>query len=56
MKRVSLALIALCLLAAAGTAETLDLSALQGAEEAALVSEAPWEYPLPYELDRKSVV
>ncbi|MBR1409278.1 MAG: M15 family metallopeptidase [Clostridia bacterium] len=50
MKRVSLVLIALCLLAAAGIAETLDISALQGAEEAALISEAPWEYPLPYEL------
>lgn len=57
MKTLSSALLAVCLLLAlsvTGAAEMLDLSKLGDIEEAQMIEEAAWTYPIPYELLKTS--
>lgn len=57
MKTLSSALLAICLLLApgvTGAAEMLDLSKLGDIEEAQMIEEAAWTYPIPYELLKTS--
>lgn len=57
MKTLSSALLAVCLLLAlsvTGAAEMLDLSKLGDIEEAQMIEEAVWTYPIPYELLKTS--
>lgn len=54
MKGVLAAALILVLAAAPGMAEMLDLSLLDGIEEAQTMEEPAWTYPIPYELLKTS--
>ena len=54
MNRIFLLAAVLCLIVSASWAEMLDLSLLEGIEEAQAIDEPFWDYPIPYELLKTS--